>query len=393
MSYGCGTSSCQDERCARHIDQPDAHAPVALGDAGFVTRLAEADSACAVQKVQAEHASRRPVDVIFVIDNSGSMSEEIATVRSNIDRDFAAIIANSGVDYRVIMVSRYGTDATGVCIEPPLGGAGCAGGLAKTNGERFFHYDQEIGSNDALCQILDTFDRPEGKRAPRGYQQWLRPEAVKAFVLVTDDNARCTYRDAQIQLLVGADDSAPFTDALAFHAALREKSPEQFALYQFFSIVGMQGTGGDMPAPLFPHEPLDKRACASAPGPGLSYQALSIATDALRYPVCEGLSFDAVFHALAESVIKTSLAECSFQLPVVQTPQTLLLSSVNLEYRSAEDAEPEHFDQVETPADCKNDHAFYIRERIELCPRACQRRQRDKAPSVEILYGCARAPE
>jgi hypothetical protein len=391
---GCGTSRCQDQRCSRHLDEPDAHAPMVLGDAGFTTHLAEADAACAMQSVHAEHAARRPVDIIFVIDNSGSMSEEIAAVRRNIDHDFASIIEDSGVDYRVLMISRYGDDSTGVCLEPPLAGAGCGAGIAATNGARFFQYNQEIGSNDALCQILDTFDRPEGKRAPRGYQMWLRPEATKAFVVVTDDNARCTYHDDQIQLVVGADDSDPFTDALAFHAALRAKSPEQFGgQYKFFSIVGLRGASGPNPEPLFPYEPLDPKPCSTAPGAGLSYQALSIATDALRYPVCDGLSFDAVFHALAASVIKTSLAECSFELPVVPAPQTVLLSSVNLEYRTGDGATPDQFFQVQSPADCRDDHAFYIRDRIELCPRACQRLQQDKAPEVQILYGCAQAPE
>jgi hypothetical protein len=155
----------------------------------------------------------------------------------------------------------------------------------------------------------------------------------------------------------------------------------------------MRGGDGDVPEALFPYQPLDTESCASAPGAGLSYQALSIATDALRYPVCEGRSFDAVFHVLAENVIRTSLAECSFQLPTVSAPQTVLLSSVNLAYRSSESADSEQFAQVASSADCRDDHAFYIRDRIELCPRACQRLQRDKAPDIEILYACAQAPE
>src|SRR5262245_6930140 len=47
---------------------------------------------------------KRPVDVIFVVDTSGSMTEEIDGVEKNISVNFANIIATSGLDYRVIMV-------------------------------------------------------------------------------------------------------------------------------------------------------------------------------------------------------------------------------------------------------------------------------------------------
>jgi len=373
-------------------EQLDAFLPLVSSEAG-TPQLAEADAACASQSVRAEHGGRRPVDIIFVIDNSGSMSDEIAAVRHNIDHDFASIIADSGVDYRVIMVSRFGADSTAVCIDPPLAGAPCEKGLAMTNGERYFQYSQDISSNDALCQLLDTFDRPEAKQAPHGYSEWLRPTAAKAFIVITDDDARCSYHDDQIQILLGATNVDPFEDALSFHSALRAKSPEQFGgLYQFFSIVGLKGKDPDTD-PLFPSDPLDPNPCSTAPAPGLSYQALSIATDSLRYPVCEGRSFDAVFHALADSVIKTAQADCTFQLPQVKAPEVIIPSSVNLAYHPGDGSAAMQFSQVKQAADCGDDHSFFIRDRIELCPRACQKLQRDKDPEVEILYGCARAPE
>ena len=101
--------------CASRPDAAtfDASAPLVAVEAG-APHLAEADAACAQQKVRAEHGSRRPVDIIFVIDNSGSMADEIASVRKNIQTDFASIIEDSGVDYRVIMVSRFGLDRKSV---------------------------------------------------------------------------------------------------------------------------------------------------------------------------------------------------------------------------------------------------------------------------------------
>ena len=387
-ALGCTkVDPCQGERCKRVARREDAAVALLTIDSS-IRSVTQADAACARQSIRAEPGKRRPVDVIFVIDNSGSMTEEIAAVRRNIDRDFASIIEDSGVDYRVIMLSLFGEGGTEVCIDPPLAGAGCDKGLGSTNGERYFHYNQEIGSNDALCQILDTLDRPQAPRAPHGFQDWLRPGAAKAFVLVTDDSARCTYRDDQIQLLVGADGADPFEDALAFHAALKAKSPGLFGgHYQFFSIVGLAADPKD-PQPLFPFQALDTSTCSTAPTPGLSYQALSIATDALRYPVCEGRSFDAVFQVIARSVIQTAAAECTFQLPSAPGAKQLDLGSVNLELKENPDAEGQRLDQVKDGSECKDDHSFYIHDRIELCPNACRLLQQASQPVVNILYGC-----
>jgi hypothetical protein len=393
----CSGSACgAGKNCAT---PPIAHDAGTLGLVPLdhsAPHVVEADAACAAQSVEVQRGPSRPVDVIFVIDNSGSMSDEIAAVRHNINTDFAAIIEASGVDYRVILLSLYGEGVTDVCVEPPLAGADCSEGFAKTNSERFFHYSQEIGSNDALCQLLDRFDRSDAaKHAPNGFQAWLRPEAAKAFVIITDDNARCSYTDEHGKLILGADGADPYEDALAFHTALLAKSSVQFgganAAYQFFSIVGLAGT--EQGEPIFPYQALVPTTCSSAPAPGLSYQALSVITDALRYPVCDGVSFDAVFRVLARSVIQASQSDCMFELPAAPQDQTLDLAQVNLEYTPGDGSPASRFRQVATSDDCSDDEAFFIHDRIELCPAACRAITRDATPQLNIFYGCARAPD
>src|SRR6185312_12349967 len=208
-ALGCGgDDKCKGEKCSPTRFVPgvtlaDAGTPLLTPDDSGAPQLTQAAAACAMQSIDAMPGDRRPVDIIFVIDNSGSMSEEIAAVRRNIDHDFAAIIDESDVDYRVIMLSLFGQEGTGVCIDPPLGGADCSQGVGKTNSDHYFHFNQEIGSNDALCQILDALDNGKlDKRAPKGLQQWLRKDAVKAFVLITDDSARCSYTDNEMQVVL-----------------------------------------------------------------------------------------------------------------------------------------------------------------------------------------------
>ncbi|MEM9877536.1 MAG: hypothetical protein AAF928_21740, partial [Myxococcota bacterium] len=63
-----------------------------------------------------------PADVMIVFDTSGSMTQEATAVESNINASFAQILANSGLDYQVIVVSDFGSANTDLCIEPPLAG-------------------------------------------------------------------------------------------------------------------------------------------------------------------------------------------------------------------------------------------------------------------------------
>jgi hypothetical protein len=385
----CGKSG---QNCGDGDDGPDADKT----DAGIT--VVDPKSACAMQSVHAMHGPAKTVDVIFVIDNSSSMNEEISAVRENINENFAAIVQASAVDLRVIMLSRYGVDGANICVEPPLAGAPCEAGLFATNSETYFHYNDEIDSGDAFCRILQSFDHGDAEgRAPNGFRDWLRADSLKAFVVITDDSAMCTYGKGKQQLVFGGVGSDPFEDALRFHSALLAKSPEQFGVppdikYQFFSIVGLSPNASPA-TPVFPYEEVRTQKCDTAPSAGLSYQALSIVTDALRYPVCEGRTFDAVFRVLAQSVIQASKTDCVFELPQLPPEQTLDLPTVNLEYQPSS-GKARRFAQVGASDACKNDGSFYIvDEHIELCPQACTLVQADPKPEVNIHYGCLAGPD
>lgn len=350
-----------------------------------------------MQSVRAERGPAKQVDIIFVIDNSGSMTEEIAAVRGNINKNFAAIIQQSGVDFRVILLSLYGSTGTNICIEPPLAGASCGAGLAATNSDVFFHYNVAIDSTDSFCQILATFDHPDAeRRAPSGWQSWLRPDAEKEFVVISDDSAGCIYQTGKTRIQFGAEGADPFEDALRFHQALLAKSAAQFGIppdikYRFFSIVGLKPNERPNEA-FFPYQGLNAENCDTAPSPGLSYQALSIVTDALRYPVCEGRTFDAVFQVLASSVIQSSKTDCVFELPKAPAHQSIDLVTANLEYHPGDGGPARRIGRVASSQAC-DDHSFLVRDRIELCPSACALVQADPAPEIEILYACSVIPE
>ena len=357
-------------------------------------RVVGAEQACAMQSTRATPGLDKQVDIVFVIDNSGSMAEEIAAVRSNINVNFAQLIQESGVDFRVVLLSQFGSEGTGVCVDPPLAGAPCSAGLAASTSDVFFHYDMPIDSFDPLCRLLQAFDQPDAAgRAPYGFRQWLRPEARKVFVLISDDSASCIWNSGDGSIVeFGTKEADPFKVALTFHETLLARSPEQFGTppdtrYTFYSIVGI--APNEPPTePWFPHHELNADACDTAPSPGLSYQALSVITDALRYPVCEGRGFDAVFRVLARSVVEAAKADCSFELPNAPPGQTIARSTINVEYEPGDGGEAQRFVQVPDTASCTATSFVLGESRIDLCPDACAAVQEDSKAEVRVLYGC-----
>src|SRR5690606_21670319 len=156
-------------------------------------------------------------------------------VQDNINENFAEIIEASGLDYRVILVSRYGKHtSTQVCIEAPLAGipkGGCAAPPSQpvNNPGKFYHYSVEVDSTDSWCRLLNTFAGAQQdlfKFAPGGWQSWLRPEAFKIIIEVTDDRVVCSYDGAHYN----DNNTIPggASAATKFDTALRAMSPLHF---------------------------------------------------------------------------------------------------------------------------------------------------------------------
>ncbi|MCZ7681451.1 MAG: hypothetical protein M5U28_22715 [Sandaracinaceae bacterium] len=120
---------------------------------------------CTRDVTQAETRAR-PVDIIWIIDNSGSMDGEARIVQDNIN-NFAMAIGASGIDYHVVVMTSMGF----VSVPPPLG----------TDATRFRFANVDVQSNDGLVDLVDNFS---------AYSDFLRPEAITHFIAVTDDESR-----------------------------------------------------------------------------------------------------------------------------------------------------------------------------------------------------------
>lgn len=120
----------------------------------------------------------RPVDFIMAVDNSGSMSDTVDLVNSNLV-ELANRLVMSGVNYHLIMVSSRGTGAREICIPTPLAGASCG------NSVNYTHLNRSVGSRDAFARILECRTGCENG----GFERFLRPGSLRQVLIVTDDDS------------------------------------------------------------------------------------------------------------------------------------------------------------------------------------------------------------
>lgn len=361
----------------------------ASGDGGF-----DRDAACAQVTAQAT-LQKKPVDILIAIDNSGSMSDKIAAVERNINQNFAAILGASGLDYRVILISKLGSHGTfsgtqGICVGPPLGGAPCSPVPSRpANTARFFQHNTEISSTNSLSKFIATYNAPDPSgAAPGGWSDWARPEAWKVFLVITDDSADMS--------------------ADAFEAALDQLTPSgnfgdaQARNWIFHGILG-HNVNSPATAPFLPSAPLQTGKCKESGGgifgmltgggqnPGTDYQNLAIETGGLRYPICEFASFDVVFQAVAQSVIGGAKVACDFAVPEAAPGYMYELDSAVVEYTPGPGSGggARDFKQVADAASCQPDSFYIAGGRVYLCPAPCSLVQADDKAQIKVLLDCA----
>jgi hypothetical protein len=316
---------------------------------------------CAAETVK---ATRAEVDVIVLIDTSGSMSEETNQVKQNINA-FASTIGSSGLDYTVVMIAEKpqnlpfippGFQPPGICVPPPLGGASCA-----DNPPLFHHLNEAVGSTDSLQIILDKY---------ASYEGWLRPNAYKVFIEVTDDNSSLGWQQFETQLFA-KDGGKHFGDA-------------NKRRYIFNSICGWKRNTAL----------LSSDHCSSAENTSDQYQNLSKLTGGTVDSVCE-TDYSSVFGNIAKGLV-TKLG-CEFAFPKAQTGQTDP-TAVVVNYTPGGQAAPKALTQVTDASKCGTvADAWYYDDnanptKILFCPNTCTTAGADTGGKIEIAVGCKAPP-
>jgi len=243
------------------------------------------------------------LDIVVVVDNSGSMGLEIATLQDELYDHLVGPQIASGVDVRVVVVSKFGDlPSESMCFEAPLssipvGGCGSPPALPG-NTDLFKHYSVEIGSHTAWCQLIDTFDGTvpdEFGLAPGGWVDWLREGSLKLVLMVTDDRVVCGSYDDGNSVPGGTSAAASIDmDLLAL-------SPLHFGTssnrtYVVHCLVGVDSLGV-----LPPTSPVSAVKCFSAMDPGTGHQAMSVLTEGLRFPSCSTTEYDGFLEAVSRA--------------------------------------------------------------------------------------------
>ncbi len=338
-----------------------------------------ADEACGFDRYTAS-LEEKPVDIIFVIDNSGSMTQEIEAVQDNINSSFADIIRDSGLDFRVIMISSHGQSGNqDICVSSPLSGTNCSPVPGQpVNTANFFHYDLGIGSHNSLERFIESYTEADRNNfAPNGWQDWLRMESFKVIVEITDDDPTGD--------LPNGDDA----NAENFDAYLLSLTPAQFGSpgdrnYIFHSIIGLADNGPDA---WMPTDPIVNDECPTGVDSAPEYQKLSIVTGGLRYPVCNTNSYDVVFQEVAQGIIEQAKIGCEIGLPDAPEGLEIVETNIALEWIPTPGAAVERVTLGDVNA-C-GDREFYVENStIKLCPILCAEVEASTVGELNILAAC-----
>jgi len=387
LSFGCNAGEVGDSDIP--APAPDASDKIA---------------ACASINVEANLISK-PVDIIFVIDNSGSMYEEIAGVEQSINDSFASIIEDSNLDYRVIMVAKHRPSATvngGVCVEGPLSGlpeGGCVSPptVPVNNPPKFYHYDSFVSSWDSWCRVMTGMSEPDtGGSLPNGIGEVLREDSFKTFVEFSDDRSNCSVNEPALSFndyLSNPEVDAPVA-AAAFDAALMQLSPEHFGTedkrnYRWHSIVSIAHREPSDPSiPYSPDDAIQTQTCPGASTASPGHQALSQLTGGLRFSLCAP-DYDVVFNELAAEVIDGAL-DCEFEVPEAPEGTQIDTNSASIEY-STDAGGLEQLTQVADVESC-NAQSFYVDAEagaVVLCSDTCDRVREAGAGALDIDFTCS----
>lgn len=345
---GDGVSDCDETSCfATPACVPDGGPGI---DGGFM--------GCDAVAFEAE-TNFAPVDIIWIIDNSGSMDEETRVIQDNIN-SFAASISASGIDYHVIVITD--PSAFGLSVPAPLG----------TDTTRFRLVTWDVQSADALTDAIASYAPPP---PAIGYSDFLRPDAVTHFIHVTDDESSMSAADFRTQM------TALLGHGFTSHVIASPPGSTHMLCLPGFGCIGTEdGCAGSF---------------GEAADNGDIYWALAMATGGQRLSICSA-DWSVVFRTLEATIAVPMPIPCEFAIPEPPAGMAFDRTRVNVTFTPSGGGAPTTFPFVGTAdgADCRvGVNGWYYDDplnptQIILCPSTCTLVEGDESARVDIALGC-----
>jgi len=284
------------------------------------------------------------VDIIFLIDTSGSMLHATMQVQANIAK-FVQDFEGSAADTRVVMIT--GTDPA-------------AGNPLAMETDKYRFISSEVDSGALFAVALARF--PE-------YQDFLRPGSAVQFVMITDDQDRVpppTFAQQMKELLSGRE--------FIQHAVA---SPAENGL-PCISKAQLWNPLCVAPIP----------AICGAAAIGEAYYTLADDTGGEKLSICED-DWSGVFLKLKEAVIAAVPLPCNYPLAAAST-DTFDTEEVAIVYTPASGKDQE-FPRASDEAQCGDKVGWHYDDpakptTVVLCPKACEAVA--AGGSVDIAFGC-----
>jgi len=346
------------------LDVPNSGgAPGTGGSGGEVTSVTPD---CARTEVTAVDTTiTRPADILFVIDTSPSMLEEIGFVQQNLNA-FTEGLVLDGVDARVIMIGEtipadvpvdMRHTVAGICLDPPLGSGSCPDDTLLPT---YLHVDYAVHSADSLDILMVT--KPD-------WIGQIRPEAHKAIVVISDDDG--VYpRDIVFQ-------EPDLLDDIDY---MSEKFVEDFA-----------ASDPDLLSPWTLNGVFGFSVCEYSDDVGDLYARIVEMTNGVAGDLCEQ-DFEPVFDKLGTHIVEEAVTlSCEWELPDPVEGQTFSTELVLVTRLSGGSATQELV-QVPSEAGCAaggwhfDDPANPTR--ILACEETCDAIQDDAEGSIEVSFAC-----
>jgi hypothetical protein len=307
---------------------------------------------CSEMSVTANN-SLTPVDVVFAVDNSGSMNDEAGWVQEHMNA-FSQQIVDSGVDAHIVLISSPTNMSTnGICIDAPLGSGMCPD---DTNLPNYLHVPWPVSSVDALYKIEESYEV--------WWEDMLREDSARHLVVVSDDNSSLPALDF-IDMMAELD--APFEEFHSHAIACPMDS--------------MTACSMDPP----------HACCGIAASMGTVYLELASLTEGIFADLCSQ-DFGPVFDELAEVIADVPIA-CEWIIPDPPEGEVFDPDEVNVDFIDSEDV-VHTIGHVDLPEQCDDvSQAWYYNDLVEptsirVCPQTCFWIQSDPDATIVIKFGC-----
>lgn len=324
---------------------------------------AGADGECGAVTQMAQN-TLQPADIIFGIDTSGSMAEEVAQVQQNLNT-FSQQIIGSGIDVRVIVLATQqgtaansgGTAVDGPCIAPPLGSGQCP---SDSNPPTYVHIDQPVASWDVLDVYINAYP---------SYRPHLRENALKTFVTISDDNADSETSPFGILGVRPVHHTAD--DFIAAVANLEPSSP-MWSNWRYSGIYSFT-------------------LCPSAQfgAVGAVHADLVQRTGGVAGDLCLQ-EFALVFDELARKVADEVTLACDWEIP---PPQGGVFDAGKTNVQLALDGVVDPLFKVADASTCGSLEGWHYDDeadptKVVVCASTCARIQAATEARVDLLFGC-----